>query len=541
MPPPRRLRLEPLEDRRMLALLPLGGDIPLGDGWSMPQSTFSQSPAAAVASDAMGNFALVWSVDGRDGDDWGVYAQCFGRDGAPRGDAFQVNTTTASAQKFAAIAMDDAGNFVVTWSSLWQDYGGYGVYAQRFDATGAAVGEEFRVNTYTVGNQNLSAAAMDADGDFVITWTSQDQDGSGTGVFAQRYDATGNRVGDEFRVNATTEGNQRYSSVAMDALGNFVVAWTGPDESGSGIFARRYATDGTPLGDEFAVNTTTAGTQQLAAIAANADGHFVIAWQGYDLEDETWSVYAQRYGPTGIALGDEIEVGRGRFPAVTIGAEDDFAVAWETYDPEQTQPSEVYAQHYDSLGTAWEEPLRVHNQSGDDQQSPSLVMGGDRLLLFWTSDASGYPATQAHLCEVTEPDTQGVAAEVVDRHVFYNNSYFDRPTSGNPGFSDATAVATDKVALLPGETARFANYTSSSLGINGVMVDVARLAGTPTVADFQFTVGNSSDPAAWDDPPPPEQIAVDAGAGVGGSDRVIITWADRAIVGQWLQVTVLAT
>ena len=33
--------------------------------------------------------------------------------------------------------------------------------------------------------------AMDADGDFVVAWTSQDQDGSSTGVYAQRYNAAG--------------------------------------------------------------------------------------------------------------------------------------------------------------------------------------------------------------------------------------------------------------------------------------------------------------------------------------------------------------
>ena len=46
------------------------------------------------------------------------------------------------------------------------------------------------------------------------------------------------------------------------------------------------------------------------------------------------------------------------------------------------------------------------------------------------------------------------------------------------GSSFGTAIATDKTALLPGNTATFANYTSYVDGINGVMVDLAD--GPPT-------------------------------------------------------------
>ena len=48
--------------------------------------------------------------------------------------------------------------------------------------------------------------------------------------------------------------------------------------------------------------------------------------------------------------------------------------------------------------------------------------------------------------------------------------------------TDDEAIASDKVALLPGETATFANYTSYARGINGIMVDIADLASEPTLA-----------------------------------------------------------
>src|SRR5437867_2874010 len=57
------------------------------------------------------------------------------------------------------------------------------------------IGAEFRVNTYTTGDQRTfiespGSVATDAAGDFVVTWSSFGQTGdSGWGVYAQRYNA----------------------------------------------------------------------------------------------------------------------------------------------------------------------------------------------------------------------------------------------------------------------------------------------------------------------------------------------------------------
>jgi hypothetical protein len=134
-----------------------------------------------------------------------------------------------------------------------------------------------------------------------------------------------------------------------------------------------------------------------------------------------------------------------------------------------------------------------------------------------------------------------VSVEVVDRHVFYNNSSFDG-NSAAIGAADDGAIAGDKSALLPGQSATFANYTSYSRGINGLMVDIAGLPTDHlTAADFEFRVGNSNTPGAWTTAVAPTSISVRLGAGVSGSARVEIIWPDGAIQKEWLQVTVKAT
>jgi hypothetical protein len=124
-------------------------------------------------------------------------------------------------------------------------------------------------------------------------------------------------------------------------------------------------------------------------------------------------------------------------------------------------------------------------------------------------------------------------------HIFYNNSAWD----GDAGASanDDIAIATDKSVLLPGQTAAFANYTSYNKGLNGVMVDIANLAGTPTTADVACVVGNDNTPASWATGPTPTSVTVRAGAGTGSSSRVSIIWADGAITKTWVRVTAAAS
>ncbi|MFN9975695.1 MAG: flagellar hook associated protein, partial [Phycisphaerae bacterium] len=83
------------------------------------------------------------------------------------------------------MAMDANGDFVVAWQSSLQDGSGEGIYARRYNAAGVSQSGEIPVNTTTLNNQETASVAMDADGDFVVTWQSPDQNGSGVGIFAR--------------------------------------------------------------------------------------------------------------------------------------------------------------------------------------------------------------------------------------------------------------------------------------------------------------------------------------------------------------------
>ena len=141
------------------------------------------------------------------------------------------------------MAADASGDFVIAWDSIGQDGSLNGVFARRFSNAGAPLASEFQVNSYTTGQQRYLSASVDADGDFVVAWHSDGQDGSLNGVFARRFSKVGAPLASEFQVNTYTEGNQGYGSVAADADGDFVVAWSsdGQDGSAEGVFAQRFS------------------------------------------------------------------------------------------------------------------------------------------------------------------------------------------------------------------------------------------------------------------------------------------------------------
>src|SRR5262249_4673136 len=162
-----------------------------------------------------------------------IEAQRFNRNGVPLGHEFQVNNYTTSDQDYPRVAMDAEGDFVLTWDSETQDGSSTGVYARLYDARGTAQGNEFLVNTFTTNSQQITIPAMDSAGEFVITWVSNSQDGSAYGIYAKRYSRTGIAQGNEFLVNTFTNGSQNFPSIAMDADGDFVVAWHSSGEDGS--------------------------------------------------------------------------------------------------------------------------------------------------------------------------------------------------------------------------------------------------------------------------------------------------------------------
>lgn len=180
------------------------------------------------------------------------------------------------------------------------------------------------VNSFQANNQGRPQVVALNDGGYVIIWVSEEQDASGTGIFAQRYDAWGNAQGAEFQVNSGAGGSQRNHSVTSLANGGFVVVWEsyGQDGSRNGVYLQRFTATGAPTGPEIRANNETVGQQYMPHVAALEDGGFVVSW--IDPNDENYldpatglpvqlwdadAISVQRYSAGGAEIGGETALG----------------------------------------------------------------------------------------------------------------------------------------------------------------------------------------------------------------------------------------
>jgi hypothetical protein len=363
---------------------------PAGPEFRVNTTTAGDQVTGRVAMDADGNFVVAWRGD--DGSGFGVFAQRFDVAGVPQGPEFRVNTTTQNSQEGYSVAMDADGDFVVVWQSLGQDGGSWGTYGQRYNAAGQPLGSEFLVNTVTDGSQLAASVAMDASGDFVVVW--QQGGGGEGGIFAQRYNSAGERVGDEFPVNTTTAANQNRARVAMNDAGDFVIAWQSQDAESYGIYARRYNAAGVPQGDQFRVNTLETGSQDEVSIASDAAGDFIVAWHSQGQDGDGLGIYARRYGATGLPQGAEFAVnmitaGSQADPRVAMDSAGGFVVTWHS-EGQDGNGSGVLARRYDAAGAAMDSEFQVNTFAVGHQLTPDVAVDADGdFVVTWYSAQDG--------------------------------------------------------------------------------------------------------------------------------------------------------
>lgn len=128
---------------------------------------------------------------------------------------------------------------------------------------------------------------MDAEGDFVVVWRGDGSTGNDPeqSIQAQRYASDGSPVSLNFQINTYTTSAQAFPAVTFEENGGFIVVWAsygsgGSDSDGASIQARRFASDGAPMAEQFQVNSMTFFRQSDPAVAFGSDGAFVAVWQG---------------------------------------------------------------------------------------------------------------------------------------------------------------------------------------------------------------------------------------------------------------------
>lgn len=368
-------------------------------------TTGTQGTPVAVAL-AGGGFAVTW-LNYPSNNDSDVMMKIYNDAGVEVLGETTVNTTTAGYQNSQVVTALEGGGFVVTWVDNVNDGSGSGVYMKAYSAAGTELVAETIVNTTTSGSQaNPSVTAL-ADGGYVVTWTSYDNNNN-TDVYMKVYNASGVQTIGETLVNTTTVSTQSEQSVTALAGGGFAITWTSYDQDGSSsnVYMKVMDADGNTVVGETLVNDTTAGEQREPKIAALADGGFVITWSPGDYGYMDKSGYMKVYGADGAAVTSEIQVyqstgyyfddfDQDSTPRVTPLSDGGYVVSWLAGDGYHYFDSkQITFQVYDADGEKVGDVTTVSSDhplySYYSSSTYEIVETGDGDLVFsWNASSGG--------------------------------------------------------------------------------------------------------------------------------------------------------
>ena len=280
-------------------------------------NNFQINPAVAVLNNSnvvvvCGSFDQAGSNSLQD-----VYGQILSPTGQRVGTNFLINQFIPYNQRTPAVAALANGGFAVAWVSEQEQMafnlngmdntngsspavigsGSVDIYARLYNSNGVAQGSEFLVDTNALSPCANPGVAAAADGSFLIAWSGRDtvNPTNGWDIYARTFSSAG-VGGTTTLVNTHLPGNQ-YSPHLSVIGGDYLIVWTslGQDGSREGVYGQFVHEDGSHVGGEFRVNTTTDGQQMQPAVASDGADQFLVVWTGFTFGPNSFDLYAQRY------------------------------------------------------------------------------------------------------------------------------------------------------------------------------------------------------------------------------------------------------
>ena len=374
---------------------------------------------------------VVWQSRTQDGNGKGVFAQRHSSAGQRQGTEFRINSYTTGDQSSPAIVTVPSG-FVVAWS----DFDRHLILAQRYASDGTTLGTEITANTDSDLNSPSPFLAADDNGRFLVLWNNT----NASTLYSRFFESDGAPVtGTQIAVNANTTVDHFDPQALVLPSGEFQVVWVGmdlggkfgPSPSSSYLLSRTLGTNGNPTGSEFMVNNYTTGITESPSMTATDSG-FTVVWTNDSVIDDSGRISGQRLLNSGAKVGSEFHVnaettGTQLFPEVTADGHGGFVVVWHdsNYNPSWNI---IKGKHFNSSAS----PTNTFqvNTSTEIPNNPAIDSdpNGD-FVVTWDSDQDGSDA--------------GILGQRFASHIIFNDGF----ESG-----DLTQwSATEPPTVLPGD------------------------------------------------------------------------------------------
>jgi hypothetical protein len=285
---------------------------------------------------------------------------------------------------------DGVGGAFVTWGDTRS--GTSDIYAQRVNGQGVvqwlpANGVAVRVAT---NNQTDPRIVSDASGGAIIVWVEQRNNGS-TDVYAQRIDATGAALwGVSPIIVCSATNDQQSISAIPDGAGGAIFAWQdarGGSFSVADIYAQRVNSAGVVqwITDGVAV-CTAADQQSLPVLVSDGAGGAIVAWSD-NRSGTNRDIYSRRVTNAGAlqwtANGVAVCTAASEqdSPAIAVDAAGGAVIAWTDA---RNGSTDIYAQRMNGLGAAqWTPDGVAVCTAANGQNDPQIIADNGGALLLW--------------------------------------------------------------------------------------------------------------------------------------------------------------
>lgn len=449
---------------------------------------------SAIGVDTAGNFVIVWNdVRSNPGSQLPPRVNCqrYSKVGLALGSNFSIGQDTSGV---GGITVLQNGRYIVLWGTSLQNYTKAGLYFQRFSKNGDILSSTINVldTPYTTSNTIIAGSSISsaANGSFIVTW------GKGTSldtskIYFQRYDSTGSRIGFPQRVN---EAYSRVESpeIAVNNDGSFVIVWQDDRNNNQfmifDIYMQRYDANGNKIGNNIKVNDDTGilTQQYIGNVNTDKQGYTVITWSDERLTPII-GIFYQLYDANGqtVGINRRADVSASMFsvgqPRVSMREDRKFYISW--VDLTYAGKDQVFGRRFDEDGNQIGSPYMIPAASpgNSTQNENSTYLLGDRVYVSWTDNRNGGgPLNYDIYCNVRgfqNPDTViGIinTSEIAKEYKLY-------PVYPNP-FNPVTRI---KYSIMPNAKDQISNVSLTIFDIlgreNAVLINESQLSGEYTV------------------------------------------------------------
>jgi hypothetical protein len=325
-----------------------------GTEWAIVGSLPGDQVFPDAAVNTTGGF-VVWQDNATDGNGWGVSARRVDSTLSGTLSTFRVNVQGTNDQENARVALLKNGGAVFVWQGGKEGY--QHIFARFLNSSNIFLTTtDVVVSTFTNNFQINPAVTVLNNSNVVVVWASFDQAGSNSlqDVYGQILSPTGQTIGTNFLINQFTPYNQRNPAVAALANGGFVVAWVSETNNSGSI-------------------NETNGTSSTA-----------INLPGVNIYAQLFTISNNLAVMTNNAFEVNADSNPASNPSVAAASDGSYMVTWDAKDMVNPQNSwDIYARTFS--GTNGGTVVRVNSHLYGDQYFPRISAIGGDYLIVWTS------------------------------------------------------------------------------------------------------------------------------------------------------------